>query len=397
MRSFLHFLQYHNAVPVAVAVVLLGAGGAYAAQNPEAIYEAEHAVNSVDNTYIIGADIATWDFRLLVTDVREDADSYYVDYSYRTISLADYIWQELPMTGSFTVAKKALVGRDLGLYVAKQMAEIAAAQRSYLLAVQAQEREAGESVKVVSTTYSGLIGRLLDPSQETFANYTPVVDEAAIAAAAAAAAVTASDAGSTTSAAVQTSGAPTIQVLGKNPAYVPVGAQYSDLGAWITGPTETDRGLGIKIIYEGKQVSYVEIDTAAPATYTIRYTATNGDHKTGEAVRTVIVYDPNDAAAAAKAMEPAPEIADSILPPAEVPAAPDTSDDSELGDDAQTPAETTDEVDATEQPDDTTGDSATGEDTADTDDENTQTTEEGAGAIVVPADGDEQTSGPGSL
>ena len=51
--SVLNFIQYHNAVPIALGIVVLGAGGAYAATNPESIYSATQTVISIDNTYLV--------------------------------------------------------------------------------------------------------------------------------------------------------------------------------------------------------------------------------------------------------------------------------------------------------------------------------------------------------
>ena len=60
MQRFLHFLSYNNAVPIAVSVVILGAGGAFAATDPQAIYSAQQRVVAVDNTYIANKDLSSF-------------------------------------------------------------------------------------------------------------------------------------------------------------------------------------------------------------------------------------------------------------------------------------------------------------------------------------------------
>lgn len=38
MGKLFHFLSYNNAVPIVISVVILGAGSAYAANNPEVLF-----------------------------------------------------------------------------------------------------------------------------------------------------------------------------------------------------------------------------------------------------------------------------------------------------------------------------------------------------------------------
>ena len=91
MSRLWNFLQYHNAVPIALFVIF-GATGATFAASPEvreAVLSAEQIVQSVDNTYIVSADLASRDFGLVVTKIEEDEEYYYVSYTYRTIAIVD--------------------------------------------------------------------------------------------------------------------------------------------------------------------------------------------------------------------------------------------------------------------------------------------------------------------
>src|SRR3989344_9635324 len=79
MRKLFNFLQYNNAVPIALFVIF-GATGATFAASPEvreAVLSAEQVVQSVDNTYIVSADLASRDFGLVVTKIEEDEEYYY--------------------------------------------------------------------------------------------------------------------------------------------------------------------------------------------------------------------------------------------------------------------------------------------------------------------------------
>ena len=84
------------------------------------------------------------------------------------------------------------------------------------------------------------------------------------------------------------SSVPVIEIQGNNPAHVPEDSQYNDLGAIITGPSENDTNLGLKLYVDGERVATVQIDTSEAGEHTIDYVATNGNG-TATSTRTVIV------------------------------------------------------------------------------------------------------------
>lgn len=293
--SFGQFVQYHNAVPVALSIVLVGAGGAFAATNPEAIYSAQETVVAIDNTYLVGKDLSSYSPRTEITGVTEDGENYHVAYIFYTIDLQDYVWKDVAKNRVMTVSKELLGPyRDLGVYVTQQLRENIGSEQRRLAETQAIERTQ-VSQKIVATEYGGLVGRMLDTTTETLPGYVPVVtppppppEESQVASASVPA---------TPAPEAPAPGAPVIQILGNNPAAVAVGATYSDLGAVITGPTDVDRGLGIKIFVNGTEVAQPAIDTSVAGNWFIRYEATNAAGKRGTAERVVIVTDPNAAAA----------------------------------------------------------------------------------------------------
>ncbi len=354
MKKFLNFLSYHNAVPIALSIMLLGAGGTYAATNPEAIIAATSTVQSIDNTFIVNTDLSQWDYRVQVMGVTQDENMYYVAYQYETLQLQNDVWQKVIVLGQMKASKKETdqSGVDLGIFVAKELAQTIEREKKVLLAAQDIEKKKGEMLRTVATTYSGLVGKFLDDTEETFPGYVPVVDpitdDEANALANAAAAAQAEEIERTMNVALAnvptadqitqmvdaqvkallkgtvasptpneppSSGGPTLVVNGANPAQLIVGDVYSDLGATITGPGP-NTNFTIHALVNGEEMSIVLLNTSAPGEHTITYRATDDEGRTGEATRTVIV------SAVGTPQDPPPETPpEETPPPAEEPPA----------------------------------------------------------------------------
>ena len=173
--SVLNLLQYHNAVPVALSIALLGAGGVFAATNPGAIYSAQHDILSIDNTYLANEDLSTYTPVVHIGVVTEDEEFYYVAYAFSTVDLTDYVWRDVTKNEVMKVSKADLGPyRDLGLYVTEQLTQIIDRELGRLRETQEIERR-NVSHKVVATAYSGLVGLLLNDETEELPGYTPVV------------------------------------------------------------------------------------------------------------------------------------------------------------------------------------------------------------------------------
>lgn len=295
MKKVLHFLQYHNAVPLAVGIMIVGSGAAFAATNPQEIYNEQHTVLSVDNTYIANKNLEDYTPKTLITGVTEDDENYYVAYTFSTIDVRDYVWQDISRNETITVSKADLGPyRDLGVYITAQLKQIIGRESARLAATQEDARKQ-ISQKVVATAYGGLVGKFLDETTETLPGYTPVVElppapEPQLAASAEAASGSASSATPNQSYQTVSSGnGPTIQILGNNPAQIPVGARYADLGAVVTSGGSD--GLDITTFLNGRQVAAIDIDTSAPGQWRVRYEAGSGSAKS-MLERIVMVYDP---------------------------------------------------------------------------------------------------------
>lgn len=177
MNQSISFLKYNNAVPL-VMFAIFGMATASFAASPEArsaVYTSAEVVRQIDNTYIVSTNIPARDFKMQVTGVKEDVDTFYVAYSYNDISVVDYVWKDSQVTGTLTISKKELEGGDLGLFVAKQLGELVNAKRAYLASVQEHEKKSGATTKVVTTTYSGIVGKFLNPDEQVFPGYVAVI------------------------------------------------------------------------------------------------------------------------------------------------------------------------------------------------------------------------------
>lgn len=177
--KFLLFIRYNNAFAIAIVLLFSGFGVTYAA-SPEvrdSVYASKQTVVSVDNHAIVAVDLNNFNFNLRINTVTDDSKNYYVAYSYQTLVIADDIWQVTPVNKTLTVNKDSLDGKDLGLYAAKELGDNMDYELSYLKRVQKLEIEKGASQKVVTTEYSGLVGRLLNPKESVIEGYNPVIPE----------------------------------------------------------------------------------------------------------------------------------------------------------------------------------------------------------------------------
>lgn len=185
MKNFLSFLSYHNAVPAALVVLTLGAGGVFAASTgmlplPDmTLSEAVPAQPAfepveVDVSALLSVDADTFDFRPTVTSVTETDSVYVVSYSVATLAPENGAWGPYEKTGEFSVGADALGEGGLNAYVVAKLRDIEARERTYLASAQAAEREL-ESARNTRPTnaFAGLVGLALDQI------FVPVVEKPA--------------------------------------------------------------------------------------------------------------------------------------------------------------------------------------------------------------------------
>jgi len=308
LQKLTHFIKYHNALPIALSIIVLSTGAAFASSDvaQQAVFSSEERVQSIDNSFIVNTDLNTFAPYVQITNVIEDEEAYYITYKLNTINVVDAVWKETLSDKELTVQKDILGGGDLGLFVAEQLKEVVDKQLSYLKEAQVKEKTKGKTNKVVATTYSGLIGKFLDTKEEVIEGYTPVIQKPIQAVAqvndnpsntatentstnvtTSQTQQTASVSSTVSNPKVNNSSSPRITIVGNNPARIKIRSTYVDLGAMVTD--DVDKNLGIHYSIDSKEVRYINIDTSEDATFIITYTATDQIGNIGTAERTVIV------------------------------------------------------------------------------------------------------------
>lgn len=289
MKSLVHYLSYHNAVPIFFGILFLGAGGALAA-TPEvqnAVLSSTTEVRSIDNTRLLVADFDIFDFAIQVSSVTEDDVSYFVTYTFHTIQLVDGVWQDVTEERSLTVAKNLLGGKDLGIYVTKELAEVREYEKQKLKETQLAEKGVGPSQKVVATVYSGLVGAMLDPKEEVFPAYARVVPEVTPANVTSVASVQQDVSSGTLSSPGTDTVPPVISMLGGSPVRVGVGDVYTDLGVALTD--NVSKNIVLALYYDNAPVTELTVDTSKPGDHGIRYEATDEAGNIAQATRIIMV------------------------------------------------------------------------------------------------------------
>ncbi len=179
----LDFAKYHNGFVIGLILVFSGGAAIFAADPGarEAVLGKEIVSQTgVDNSAILAADLDDFDFEIKINEVAEDENSYYVDYSFRTLEIQDNIWQAAQRRSSMTIDKLSLAGKDLGLYVQEQLVQVAQNEQNYLKQVQAAETKKGPTQIARAAEYTGLIGLVLDAKNAILPGYDPVVKPAPV-------------------------------------------------------------------------------------------------------------------------------------------------------------------------------------------------------------------------
>lgn len=304
MKKLVEFFVFNNAVPIAFGILFLGAAGA-AAATPEvrsAVIDVKEVVQSIDNSRIVNLDVEQYPFEIQVTDVREDDENYYVTYTLQTIDLVDSVWQDILRERELVVSKEALKGKDLGLYATSEIAEVRESEKRRIGETQVYEKKIGASQKVVATVYSGLIGKFLDPSEDTFPNYEPVIPDTV-------ASASSSEDGVVLGASSGPDNVPpAISIIGDSVVRHPKGQEYVDLGAVVTD--NVDGEIAYEIFLDNQKVDKIVIDPLKLWAYVITYRATDSSGNVSEARREIVVEEiAAPTAPAAPTDPPEPEIA----------------------------------------------------------------------------------------
>lgn len=176
MKPIIDFIKYHNSVSIGFALFMLASGAMAASPDVrEVLYNTETTPKSADNSFLLNIDLDRSDFGLVILDIQEDEENYYVGYQYNTVKVQEYSWRPTSIQNSLIIAKSALGRQDLGEVVAHELGQLMDREYNYFKDAQKIERAKGPIKKVVTTKYAGLIGALLDPKDKVFEGYEPVV------------------------------------------------------------------------------------------------------------------------------------------------------------------------------------------------------------------------------
>lgn len=185
MRSIIDFIKYNNAVPLILAVLMLGTGVVFAA-NPavrESLFPTDSGpigpppATEVDE--LLSTDPEDFEKSFRIDSVAEVGQSYRIGYSYRTFEVTDNRWQVVAKTKELDIPKALLGKRDLGLYAAEQIGQVMDREIAYLDAVRAHALKLDQKANS-SREYGDLVGRSLDAEKRRFDGYNPVVKEAEV-------------------------------------------------------------------------------------------------------------------------------------------------------------------------------------------------------------------------
>jgi hypothetical protein len=178
-QKIIYFIKYNNFFTIGVMVIFLGAGMSFASSPAlrDSVYASNDNITSVDNTKIINTDLDSFNFALKINSITEDTEFYYVSYSYKTLAIVEGVWTDNVKSKILKVNKLSLAGKDLGLYVARELGDNVNYELSYLKDVQKIQKGLGLSKKVITTEYAGLIGKILDPKEKIIEGYNPIIKE----------------------------------------------------------------------------------------------------------------------------------------------------------------------------------------------------------------------------
>jgi len=174
LKKVLHFIKYNNAMVLILALVFVFGTGVFAQTEAgqEFIGEKATKVEGTDNTLLLEADLDKFNMDFKIEKIEEDEEYYFVTYTYFDLVEFEGAWQYQLQEKVRKVSKK--LNKDLGEYLADELAEQYEARIKDLKSAQVGAGETGIKVRAEVESYSGLIGRGLEVAGKLFAGYEPV-------------------------------------------------------------------------------------------------------------------------------------------------------------------------------------------------------------------------------
>lgn len=176
-RSIANFIKYNNTVPIVLGLLFFSTSATFAATPAarDAVYKAETQVASVDNRYLLATNIDSYPFSMKVTEITEDSEYYYLAYDFNTIDVVDAVWRDTTRKSVLRISKALLGNGKLQAYAESELAQVRSQEISRLNETKKLEKSIGYSQKIVATVYTGLIGKLVRPTEEIMPGYESVI------------------------------------------------------------------------------------------------------------------------------------------------------------------------------------------------------------------------------
>ncbi|MCG2700702.1 hypothetical protein L6267_00870 [Candidatus Parcubacteria bacterium] len=173
-NSLTGFIKYNNATVLILALIFAAGTGAWAQTDAgrEIIGQQETRIEGVDNTLLLAADLDNMDMDFTIEKIESDDQYYFITYTYIDLIKLNSAWQYQIIEKQRKVSKK--LREDIGVYLAKELAEEYEARIKDLKQEQGRAQEQPREVRIEITEYSGLVGKTLDFAGRIFPGYEPI-------------------------------------------------------------------------------------------------------------------------------------------------------------------------------------------------------------------------------
>lgn len=172
-EKFVYFVKYNNAaILVGVLFFIFGAAAFASETGQQVVGEKKVNITGIDNKLLIEADLDLFDMNYKIEKIEEDADKYYVTYSFIDLTSLNNVWQYQLVEKIKPVSKK--LNKDLGVYLAEELKEEYDERINNLRRAKIRALLSGPEKRTEVTEYSGLIGKALDVTGKIFSGYEPV-------------------------------------------------------------------------------------------------------------------------------------------------------------------------------------------------------------------------------
>lgn len=173
-KRMFDFIKYNNAAVLILAFIFIASTGVFAQTEAgqEFIGQKSIRMEGVDNTLLLAADLDDFDMDIKLERIEEDDGYYYATYTYLDLVLRNNAWVYEIREKERKISKR--IKKDLGGYLAEELAEEYEARIKELEKEQAKAEDSGAELRVEVAEYSGLVGQTLKAAEKVFPGYEAV-------------------------------------------------------------------------------------------------------------------------------------------------------------------------------------------------------------------------------